>query len=42
MVEGIAVLNKIAITGLPSWIMVSSVVILAIGLIVLVVSLLAE
>ena len=42
MVEGITVLNKIAITGLPSWIMVSSVVILAIGLIVLVVSLLAE
>lgn len=42
MVEGITVLNKIAITGLPSWIMVSSVVILIIGLIVLVVSLLAE
>lgn len=42
MAEGITVLNKIAITGLPSWIMVSSVVILAIGLIVLVVSLLAE
>lgn len=42
MVEGITVLNKIAITGLPSWIIVSSVVILAIGLIVLVVSLLAE
>lgn len=42
MAEGITILNKTAVTGLPTWIMVSSVVILVIGLIVLVVSLLAD
>lgn len=42
MVEGITILNKTAITGLPSWIMTSSVILLFIGLIILVVSLLAE
>lgn len=42
MVDGITILNKTAITGLPSWIMTSSVIILAIGPIILVVSLLAE
>lgn len=42
MAEGITILNKTAITGLPSWIMVSSVVILIIGFIVLVVAILTD
>ena len=42
MVEGRTVLNKVAVTGLPSWVMVSAAVMFIIGAIVLVVSLLAE
>lgn len=42
MVEGITVLNKVAVTGLPSWVMTSATVILAVGLILLVVALLAD
>lgn len=42
MVDGITILNKTAITGLPSWIITSSVVILIIGLIVLVVAILTD
>lgn len=39
MVEGITILNKTAITGLPSWLVTSVTVILIIGIIVFVVSL---
>lgn len=38
MVEGITVLNKVAVTGLPSWVMVSAAVMLIIGAIVFVIS----
>lgn len=40
MVEGITVLNKVAVTGLPSWVMVSAAVMLIIGAIVFVISIL--
>lgn len=38
MVEGITILNKVAITGLPSWIMASAAIILIIGAIIFVIS----
>ena len=34
MIEGITVLNKIAVTGVPSWMMVSAIIISIIGFIV--------
>lgn len=42
MVEGITILNKIAVTGLPSWIMVSAIIIITIGLLVFAISIIAE
>lgn len=42
MVEGITILNKIAVTGLPTWISISAIILFVIGLIVLVVSLAAD
>lgn len=42
MIEGITILNKIAITGLPSWIMVSAIIIFIIGLLVFTVSIIAD
>ena len=42
MIEGITILNKIAITGLPPWIMVSAIVLLAIGLLIFTVSIIAD
>lgn len=42
MIEGITILNKIAITGLPSWIMVSAIIIFTIGLLVFTVSIIAD
>lgn len=42
MVEGITILNKIAVTGLPTWIMASAIIILTIGLLVFVVSIIVD
>lgn len=42
MVEGITVLNKIAVTGIPSWVLISAAAILIIGLIVFAISIIAE
>ena len=42
MIEGITILNKIAVTGVPSWILISAAVILIIGLIVFAISIIAE
>lgn len=39
MTEGITILNKTAITGLPSWIITSATIILIIGMIAFVISL---
>ena len=42
MVEGITILNKIAVTGLPTWMMVSAIIICMIGLIVFAIAIIAE
>lgn len=42
MVEGITILNKIAIIGLPTWIITSAMIILIIGGLVFVVSVIAD
>lgn len=42
MVEGITVLNKIAVTGVPSWITLSAIILFTIGLLVFIVSLIAD
>lgn len=42
MIEGITILNKIAITGLPSWIMVSAIIIFTIGLLIFTVFIIAD
>lgn len=42
MVEGITVLNKIAVTGIPSWIALSAIILFTIGLLVFIVSLIAD
>ena len=42
MIEGITILNKIAVTGLPTWIMVSAIIISIIGFIVFAISIIAE
>lgn len=42
MVEGITVLNKIAVTGVPSWIVLSAIILFTIGLLVFIVSLIAD
>ena len=42
MVEGITILNKITVTGVPTWILISAAVILIIGLIVFAISIIAE
>lgn len=34
MVEGIIILNKIAVTGLPPWLMISAIILFTIGLLV--------
>lgn len=42
MIEGITILNKIAVTGLPTWMMVSAIIICIIGFIVFAISIIAE
>lgn len=42
MVEGITILNKTAITGLPSWIMVSATVLFIIGVLIFIVDIIAD
>ena len=42
MIEGITVLNKIAITGVPSWMMVSAIIISIIGFIVFAIAIIAK
>lgn len=42
MIEGITILNKIAVTGIPSWIALSAIILFAIGLLVFIVSLIAD
>ena len=42
MIEGIIILNKIAVTGVPSWVLISAAAILIIGLIVFAISIIAE
>ena len=42
MVEGITILNKIAVTGLPTWMMVSAIIICMIGLIAFAIAIIAE
>ena len=42
MIEGITVLNKIAVTGVPSWMMILAAVILIIGLIVFAIAIISE
>lgn len=42
MVEGITVLNKIAVTGLPTWIIISALIMFIIGLIVFVISIVSD
>ena len=41
MIEGITVLNKIAVTGVPSWMMVSAIIISIIGFIVFAIAIIA-
>lgn len=38
MAEGITILNKVAVTGLPSWVMISAAIVLIIGMIVFLIS----
>lgn len=42
MIEGITVLNKIAITGVPSWMMILTAAIFIIGLIVVAIAIISE
>ena len=42
MIEGITVLNKIAVTGVPPWMMILAAVILIIGLIVFAIAIISE
>lgn len=42
MVEGITILNKIAVTGVPSWIALSAIILFTIGLLVFIVSIMAD
>lgn len=42
MVEGITILNKIAVTGVPTWLIISAAVICVIGLIVFAIAIIAE
>lgn len=42
MVEGITILNKIAVTGVPTWILILAAVICIIGFIVFAISIIAE
>ena len=42
MIEGITVLNKIAVTGVPSWALVSAIIICIIGFIVFAISIIIE
>ena len=42
MIEGITVLNKIALTGVPSWMMVSAIIISIIGFIVFAIAIIAK
>ena len=42
MIEGITVLNKIAVTGVPSWMMISAIIICMIGIIVFAIAIISE
>lgn len=42
MTEGITILNKVAVTGLPSWVMVSATVLFIIGVLVFIVDIIAD
>ena len=42
MTEGITILNKVAVTGLPSWIMVSATVLFIIGVLIFIVDIIAD
>lgn len=42
MAEGITILNKVAVTGLPSWIMVSATVLFIIGVLIFIVDIIAD
>lgn len=42
MIEGITVLNKIAVTGVPSWMMISAIIISIIGFIIFAIAIIAE
>lgn len=42
MIEGITVLNEIAVTGVPSWMMISAIIICMIGIIVFAIAIIAE
>ena len=42
MIEGITVLNEIAVTGVPSWMMISAIIISIIGFIVFAIAIIAE
>ena len=42
MIEGITILNKIAVTGVPSWMIVSAIIICLIGFIVFAIAIIAE
>ena len=42
MIEGITILNKIAVTGVPSWVLVSAIIICIIGFIVFAISIIVE
>ena len=42
MIEGITVLNKIAVTGVPSWMMVFAIIISIIGFIVFAIAIIAK
>ena len=42
MIEGITILNKIAVTGVPSWVLVSAIIICIIGFIIFAISIIVE
>lgn len=42
MIEGITVLNKIAVTGVPLWMMISALIMIIIGIIVFIISIIFD
>ena len=42
MIKGITILNKIAVTGVPSWVLVSAIIICIIGFIVFAIAIIAD